>query len=210
MGKFLLSLIIAVIAVHIIILLGALGYGWATERFDDEKLEQYVATWQGVELVEKLEVTEQQETEETPTDAIARIAEMEIKSETLRRNLFRQLEVLQNMKMTVEMAREKLTKESGDLQAQKNEFFAAVEQYENRVFEAGFQKVLKNYSSLKPKLVKNDFMQMEEEQVVRYLMAMKSDTATKILNTFKKPEEEAKRQRILRLMETHNSVANSM
>lgn len=210
MGKFLLSLIIAVIAVHIIILLGALGYGWATERFDDEKLEQYVATWQGVELVEKLEVTEQQETEETPTDAIARIAEMEIKSETLRRNLFRQLEVLQNMKMTVEMAREKLTKESGDLQAQKNEFFAAVEQYENRVFEAGFQKVLKNYSSLKPKLVKNDFMQMEEEQVVRYLMAMKSDTATKILNTFKTPEEEAKRQRILRLMETHNSVANSM
>lgn len=210
MGKFLLSLIIAVIAVHIIILLGVLGYGWATERFDDEKLEQYVATWQGVELVEKLEVTEQQETEETPTDAIARIAEMEIKSETLRRNLFRQLEVLQNMKMTVEMAREKLTKESGDLQAQKNEFFAVVEQYENRVLEAGFQKVLKNYSSLKPKLVKNDFMQMEEEQVVRYLMAMKSDTATKILNTFKKPEEEAKRQRILRLMETHNSVANSM
>ena len=210
MGKFLLLLIIAVIAVHIIVLLGALGYGWATERFDDEKLEQYVATWQGVELVEKPEVTEQQETEETPTDAIASIVEMEIKSETLRRNLFRQLEVLQNMKMTVEMAREKLTKESGDLQAQKNEFFAAVEQYENRVLEAGFQKVLKNYSLLKPKLVKNDFMQLEEEQVVRYLTAMKSDTATKILNTFKTPEEEAKRQRILRLMETHNSIANSM
>jgi flagellar motility protein MotE (MotC chaperone) len=210
MGRFLLTLIIAVLAVHIVILLGAMGYGWATDRFEGDKLDQYIATWQGVDLVEKPEEVEADVIEETPTDAIARIAESEIKSETLRRNLSRQVEVLRNMKMTVDMAQRKLEGDMEDFQAQKTEFLETIDQYENRVREAGFQKALKSYSSLKPKLVKNDFMQMEDEQVVRYLSAMKPDTVKKILNNFKRPDEEAKRQRILQLMETHNSVASSM
>ena len=210
MGKSLLTLIVAVLAIHILLLLGAAGYGWATERFNSKKIDQYIATWQGVELIEKPETIEEEEVQETPTDAIARIVEMEIRNETLRRNLVRQLEVLRSMKTTVDMARQKLENRIEGLQVQEKEFLERIEGYESEVRKAGFQKALKSYSSLKPKLVKNDFMQMEDEQVVRYLSAMKPDTATKILNYFKTPEEEVKRQRILGLMETQNSVANSM
>ena len=55
---------------------------------------------------------------------------------------------------------------------------------------------------MKPKLVKEDFMQMSDTEMVRYISEMKSDVATKVLEQFKTPEEQLKRQGVMKLLET--------
>ena len=51
MGKTLTIALIALFIVHSLALLGLLGYGAVTGRFDQDKRQQYLATWRGEKLV---------------------------------------------------------------------------------------------------------------------------------------------------------------
>ena len=62
---------------------------------------------------------------------------------------------------------------------------------------------------MKPKLAKNDFMTMDDLEVVNYLVEMKPDIVKKILDQFKAPVEEQKRQSVLKLLLERQSVTVS-
>ena len=207
MGKLLLRVALVLILAHFFTLAGLLGYGMLTGRFDSEKMEQYLATWRGEKLVATVSVEEVAEEQEGPNEASARIASQEVEDEIFSREQQRQAELLRNLKFTVEAARAKLQEDILVFQAEKTAFAAQKQANEEKMKNEGFITELKIYEKMKPKYVKNDFMQMAETDVVRFISVMKPDVAKKILEYFRTPEEEAKRQRLMKLLEQGDEVA---
>ena len=208
MTRTLVTVLLIVLLVHCLTLVGFVAYGGATGRFSGERWAQYLATWHGEKLVppppeEQIELSE----EETPQQAAARIATAEIEAEITNREIQRHTELLRAMQVTINSARKNLEKDVKKLKEEKIAFAAEVVQQNEKARSEGFLKALKGYASMKPKYVKSDFMKMDDEQVVRFLSAMKSDTATSILNQFKTPEEQEKRLRVMKLMEEQKVVS---
>lgn len=207
MGKLLLRVGWVLILAHFFTLGGLLGYGFFTGRFDGEKMEQYLATWRGDKLVAPAPVEETAEEQEGPNEASARIASREVDDEMTSREQQRQADLLRNLKFAVEAAQAKLQDDIRAFQAEKATFAAERQVHEAKMNDEGFQTQLKIYERMKPKYVKNDFMQMAETDAVRYIAAMKSDVAKKILEQFRTTEEEHKRRQIMRLLDQGANVA---
>jgi flagellar motility protein MotE (MotC chaperone) len=187
--------------------LSLLGYGLATGRFDSEKREQYLATWRGEKLTSPPAEEPQAEKEEAPQQASARIEMREVEKDAYSRNIQREIEVLKNMQFTMQVYQASLEEQRKKLQAEKQEFALQLEQQREKSQQEGFQKALQAYSRMKPKAVKEDFMSMTDEEAVRYLSAMKNDTVTRILDQFKTGEEQAKRLRVIKLLEQEKVIA---
>jgi len=185
---------------------GLVGYGLATGRFATEKRQQYFATWRGEILVPPAPEVEQVLDDEKAKQASERIAATEIKREIITREIQRDIELARYMQTTLAQAQNKL---SGDIELlQKNQvaFTQKLDQYNRQTQQEGFQKALKNYSMMKPKSAKADFMKMDDEQVVTFLAQMKPDVATSILEQFRTPEELDKRLRVMGMLEQHRTV----
>ena len=206
MGKIIITTIITLLLVHSLALLGLMGYGYATGRFEPEWIGQYLATWRREKLAPPPVEVQKVEEKETPTQASARIAAAEIRRETDTRESQRDIELSRYMQNTVEQAKLKLEQDLQRLQIDKKILADKLAEYNGLVEQEGFQKALENYSQMKPKLVKDDFMQMDDNVVVRYLAEMKADVATKILEQFKTGEEQKKRLRLMELLENHRLI----
>ena len=74
--------------------------------------------------------------------------------------------------------------------------------------DTGFNTALTNYCALPPKIVKEDFMKFDTEIVVHYLVNMPKRTSAKILQEFKTPAEQQKRQEIMERIRTQQVLAN--
>ena len=207
MGKVILITLVVILLAHCLALVGLVGYGAATGRLDQAKIDQYLATWRGQELVPPPPEEEETQEQESPQQAAARIAQAEEQGKILTLEMQRQLELLRDMKFAVEAARAKLQKDLAQLEKNRAGFEEKLAQQQNKARDENFQKALRNYSQMKPKYVKNDFMAMDENDAVRYLAAMKPDTATKVLNYFKTDEEQEKRRRLMKLLEQEGVVA---
>jgi len=209
MAKMITRALVGLVLLHLLAMAGLLGYGLVTGRFNSENMKQYLATWKGETLVPPPEELEVGVEEESPADAADRIAAMEIDAEMLSRELRRQIDTLRQMKFTVDTAQRGLTKDRGQFEAEQQAFTAKVDEAKLRQQDAGFQLALKTYSGLNAKYVKNDFMAMADEKMARLLSAMKPKVAKKILEKFKTPEEEQKRQRVMQLFEQQDVVADA-
>jgi flagellar motility protein MotE (MotC chaperone) len=206
MGKLLITIFISMLLINSLVIFGLLGYGAATGRFDNEKREQYLATWRGEKLVAPEPEEEIVEEKESPREASTRIAAIEEQSEIIKREILRDIELLRYMQTLVSEARRKLEKDREQLTKNTEIFQTKLDEHNRTINEEGFRKALKNYSSMKPKDVKADFMKMDEQDVVRYLSAMKPDVATAILGRFKTEEEQQKRQRLMKLLENYGTI----
>lgn len=207
MGKIVLIVVITLVLANSLALVGLLGYGLATGRLDSDQRAQYLATWQGEKLVPPPPEEAPVEEKETPQQASARIAEAELERETIARETQRDIELARYMQSTIAEAKRKIGKDLKQLRADQATFQSELDRYNDVVQSEGFQKALKNYSRMKAKVVKTDFMEMPDEAVVRYLAQMKSDTATKILEQFKTSEEQQKRLRLMQLLERHRVIS---
>jgi flagellar motility protein MotE (MotC chaperone) len=188
-------------------LLGIVGYGLSTGRFDAEMRTQYLATWRGEKLVPPPPEEKIVEEKETPQQASARIVEAQIRREILTREIQREMELALYMQQTVAKAKLKLDKDIKQLQTDKLAFDNQMTQYNEKVRSEGFQKSLQAYSKMKPKSAKSDFMQMNDDEVVQYLSNMKPDVVTQILDQFRTPEELDKRLKLMRLLEKHQVIS---
>lgn len=204
MAKTFLILLISLLLIHFFALLGFLGYGAATGRFDSEKRAQYLATWRGETLVVPTEEVETVKPEEAPQQASDRIEAKEAEKEILTRQVERELELLRNMRFTLDVFQRKLDQQKLEQEKKEEAFAASLEAERLKMESEGFRKALKDYSSMKPKYVKNDLMKMEETEAVRYLSAMKPDVATRVLNQFKTADEQEKRLRLLNQLKDQN------
>jgi|GEM_PF-989137 len=206
MVKLIFIILITVLLVHSLAILGLFGYGAATGHFDAEKREQYLATWRGEKLVPEPEEKETVTEAEAPQESGARIALLEVQREIITRETQRDIQLLRSRQETLTMEREKLAEDIQALQEREVSFQKMVDEYNQKAQEEGFRKALKNYSQMKPKMVKDDFMQMEDADVVRYLGEMKSEVATKILEQFKTEQEQQKRLAVMSLLEEYRVV----
>jgi flagellar motility protein MotE (MotC chaperone) len=207
MGKLIVTLLLTLLLANSLALLGILGYGLGTGRFNADLRAQYLATWRGEKLVPPPPEEEVVEEKETPQQASARIAEAEIQREILTREIQRDIELARYMQQTVAMAKLKLDKDIKQLQTDKQAFDDQMTQYNEKVQSEGFQKSLQAYSKMKPRSAKSDFMQMNDDEVVRYLSNMKPDVVTQILDQFRTPEELDKRLKLMRLLEKHQVIS---
>ncbi|MBN1436467.1 MAG: hypothetical protein JW936_05280 [Sedimentisphaerales bacterium] len=201
MGKNILKMLWMLLLLHALTALGLIGYGLATGRFTPDRMEQYLATWQGEKLVPPPEEEVEEEAEEDPQAAAARIAQAEIEQEILTRELLRQIQLLRDLSTTVSLAQQGLTEERSELAEVQRVFDEQVQAMREESRDAGFQAALDNYSRMNPRLAKDDFMQMTNEEAVRYLRAMRADVSTAILERFRTPEEQSRRVAMLQLLE---------
>lgn len=204
-----LIIMVIVLVVHALALLGLVGYSAASGRLGQQQRQQYLATWRGEILAPPPEKVEVVVVEENPQEAAARIAETQTENEKLSRELERQMTQVREFKMTVELAQAQLDKDRRELEAKMEAFQQQLAFAEEKSQSEGFQKALKNYSQMKPKYVVADFMQMEDEQVAEYLAAMKADVATRVLNQFREPDEQAKRLRVMELLRKNGRMAKN-
>ena len=195
-----LKIFVTILLVHSLAIIGLCGFGLVTGRFDSDKRAQYLATWRGETLVPPTEQVEVVEETESPQQASLRIENAEQEIEIGNRQIERNIEVLRSMQTTIKESRIQLQKDRQRLGIEKDAFDTQFADYNQKAKEEGFRKALKNYSQMKPKLVKEDFMKMQDEQVVRYLAQMKADVATKILEKFKTPQEQQKRLAVMELL----------
>ncbi|MFA5865090.1 MAG: hypothetical protein WC975_10445 [Phycisphaerae bacterium] len=75
--------------------------------------------------------------------------------------------------------------------------------------DTGFNTALTNYCALPPKIAKEDFMKFDTDIVVRYLVNMPKRTSAKILQEFKTPAEQQKRQEIMERIRTQQVAADT-
>jgi len=207
MGKLFVTMLLTLLLANSLALLGILGYGLSTGRLDAEMRSQYLATWRGEKLVPPPPDEDVVEEKETPQQASARIAEAQIQREILTREIQRDMELARYMQQTVAMAKLKLDKDIKQFQTDKLAFDDQMTQYNEKVQSEGFQKSLQAYSKIKPDSAKTDFMQMSDEEAVRYLSNMKTDVVTQILDRFRTPEELDKRLKLMRLLEKHQVIS---
>ena len=207
MGKLFVTMLLTLLLANSLALLGILGYGLGTGRLNADMRAQYLATWRGEKLVPPPPEEEVVEEKETPQQASARIAEAQIQREILTREIQRDMELARYMQQTVEKAKLKLDKDIKQFQTDKQAFDNQIAQYNEKVQSEGFKKSLQAYSKMKPKSAKSDFMQMNDDEVVRYLSNMKPDVVTQILDQFRTPEELDKRLKLMRLMEKHQVIS---
>ncbi len=204
-----LTIMVIVLVVHALVLLGLVGYSAASGRLGQQQRQQYLATWRGEILAPPPEKVEEVVAEENPQEAAARIAEAQTENEKISRELERQMTQVREFKITVELAQAQLDKDRRELQGKMDAFQQQLAFAKEKAQSEGFQKALKNYSQMKPKYVVADFMQMEDEQVAEYLAAMKADVATRVLNQFREPEEQAKRLRVMELLRKNGCMAKN-
>lgn len=198
--------LIFILALHSLVIMGLLGYGLATNRFDAEKRQQYLATWRGDKLIPPPDEEEKTEETDAPQEASTRLLNEHLEREILTREMRQFAQLLRDKQNAIKLSQLKLQQDIEEFQAQKQEFEQRVENHNEQVREEGFQKALENYTRLNPKLVKEDFMKMPTEDAVRYLSAMKATKAAEILDRFKTPEEMSKRLQIMQMMEEYGAV----
>ena len=192
--------------IHLIGLIGVGVYGLASGRFAPEKRQQYLATWKGEKLVPYVEEVVEEEVEESPRDASARIIEQQLSQEIVSRELQLQLDLLKNMKDTLDEAQGKLLKDKTQFIDKKDEFEDKVKESQDKAKEEGFKKALITYSTMNPKYVKDDFMVMDEMEVVRFLTAMKPGVRTEVLSKFRNPNEQMKRVELIEMLKGNGVV----
>jgi len=201
MGKSILTIVFVLLIVHLLAALGFFFYALGSGKFSHDRMEQYKAVWNGEKLVPPAPPEPEPAVVEKPQDSAERIAAAEVDQETTTREMQLQIQMLRDMAATVNAAQAKVDKEKTELAKVKEIFDQQLARQQAQSRQEGFNKALQTYSNMKPKNVKDDFMTMPDDEVVRYLAAMKADIATTILDSFKTPEEQSKRRRVMALLE---------
>ena len=109
----------------------------------------------------------------------------------------REVEALRDL---VEAGQAQLRRDRAALEAEKDELAARAQEAAALAADQGFQDSLKLYKTMPAKQVKQVFMSLDEDVVVRYLRAMEPRMAAKVVKEFKTPQEVERVQRILEKM----------
>ena len=112
----------------------------------------------------------------------------------------REVEALHDL---VRHAEQKLTTERDAFETRRAALEAREQEATRLAADKGFQDALQLYGTMRPKQVKDVFVTLPEDVVVRYLRAMEPRAASKVLKEFKAPAE---LERLKTLMERVRSA----
>jgi hypothetical protein len=105
--------------------------------------------------------------------------------------------MLRDLQTQIEQAQAKLTSDRESFDAQRKRFADEQEQARKLAADQGFQDALALYSGMPAKQAKSLFLTLGDEVVKKYLEAMDTGTAAKIIKEFKTPDELDRIHRIL-------------
>jgi flagellar motility protein MotE (MotC chaperone) len=209
--KKLWNVLVLTLAVNFLALAGAVGYLYQSKKLDKEKvhairemifpttapsaattqpsddpttrptlsLEEVLAAHAGLPAAEQVQALQK--------TADFRIAEMERRH----RELIALQDLVNNAEARLKSEREAFEKQRSALETREQEAARLAS-------DKGFQDALKLYRTMKPKQIKEVFVGLPDDVVVRYLRAMEPRVASKVLKEFTTPAEV---QRVQVLME---------
>ena len=125
----------------------------------------------------------------TPASAEERIDYRGQAMEQERMRVENQAQNLRNQQKLLEQMQARVEETLRKIDDQKKSFEQTVTQTTSKSVEESFQKSLALYDELKPKQVKDLFLPMTPALVAKYLQAMDTDRAGKIISEFQTPEE---------------------
>lgn len=107
---------------------------------------------------------------------------------------------LGDLQRQVDLAKEQLTRDRADIDAQRAELASKQDEQTRLASDKGFQDSLNLYNTMPGKQVKQVFMTLDDATVMNYLQAMQPRAAARIIKEFKTPEEVARIQSIMEKM----------
>ncbi len=114
---------------------------------------------------------------------------------------------LADLARQVELAKQQLTRDRADLDAQRAEVVARRDEQTRLAADKGFQDSLNLYNTMSGRQVKQIFMTLDDATVVNYLQAMQPRAAARVIKEFKTPEELARIQTIMEKMRQSQPAA---
>jgi len=203
------NLIAIVAIVHLLMLIGLVGFLAGTGKLNAESLDRIAAVLRGEEPVPAVG-QEQHPVSPTATSAPASqpttigtpatltLEEQQAKLAVLER----QERLVKDLFVRLQDAQLKLIKERRDLQRQQETFRKQVQQQRQAAMDESFAKALALYGKLSPKQAKDNFMQLDVDSAVRYLSQMPERKAANILKQFKSTEEQVRLRQIMERLST--------
>jgi hypothetical protein len=116
---------------------------------------------------------------------------------------------LADQQALIDAGRQRLAQERDAVEAEKKRLAAAEQQAANQANDQGFQDSLTLYTAMAAPQVKTIFMSLPDEIIQRYLEAMPTRTAAKIIKEFKTPDETSRIQKVLERMRQPATLPSS-
>jgi len=187
----------------VLVLSGLFGYLVLSGRLNADVANTIAAVLAGKEMVEVVH-------EETPTtQPAAEAPAMGLEQVEMRSAMLdRQLRVVDDRLTRLKDAELKLIRDREAFQDERGLFARQVELQQKANEDEGFRQALSMYTQIPPDQVKEDFMKLDLEIVVRYLMSMPKRNQAKILQEFATPAEQEKRRQITERIRTQEIILN--
>lgn len=207
-------LALLLLAIHFLAVAGGVGYLVGTGKLDKEKAKEIGKILFPEPVPATQPTTQPADTD--PNDPLLSIDELLVKTtgmsaaeqneflrstfESMSAQLDRQRREVIDLRRQVDFAQVQLAKDRAALDAREKTLQARDEQQTAAATDKGFQESLAVYDAMKAKQVKDIFITLEEDTVVRYLQAMDPRRVSSILKEFKTPEELSRAQSLLEKM----------
>lgn len=207
-------LVLLVLAINFLAVAGGVGYLFGTGKLDKDKAKEI-----GKIIFPATAPTSQPATQPVETDLsdpLVSIDELLVKTtgmsaaeqneflrttfESLSAQLDRQRRELIDLRRQVDFAQVQLQKDRSDLESREKTLRQRDEAQAAAATDKGFKESLAVYDAMKAKQVKEIFLTLDEDTVVRYLQAMDPRRVSGILKEYKTPAEISQAQSLLEKM----------
>lgn len=204
--KKLWNILVLALAVNFLALLAGLGYLYQSKRLDRERVRAIREVLFPPRVETPTDVaTTQPSGKGATTQPVLKLEELLAahtgrpaaeQAQFLQRTFDSRMAELDRRQRDVEALHDLVRNAEAKLAQDRLQFEAKLAALEAREQEAtrlaadkGFQDALKLYGTMKPKQVKEVFATLPDDVVVRYLRAMESRDASKVIKEFKSPAE---------------------
>lgn len=209
--KKILTLIMLLLAVHFLAVAGGVGWLVASGRLDKEKVGKIgevmfpaptsqpttVPTTAPVTDVRPLLKLEELLAKQAGRPATEQVEFIRNAFDEQYAQLERRMREMEALQRQIESARDQLGRDRQALDERQKMLDSRETEAARLEQDQGFQAELQLYQSMPSPQVKKLFIAMEDDLVARYLQAMPTRQASKVIKEFKTPEETARLQQIL-------------
>lgn len=216
--------VLLMLAINFLAVAGGVGYLIGAGKLDKEKAAEIAK----ILFPEPVPATQPstQSGEDDANDPLLSIDELLVKTtglsaaeqneflrstfESMSAQVDRQRREVSDLRRQVDFAQAQLARDRAALEAREAKLNDRDVKQTAAASDKGFQETLAVYDAMKSKQVKDLFMNLEEETVVRYLQAMDPRRVSSILKEFKTPEELSKAQGLLEQMRKNGVTQEAM
>ncbi len=216
--------VLLVLAINFLALAGGVGYLVSSGKLDKDKGKE-IAKILFPEPVPTSQPSTQP-SESDSSDPLLSIDELLVKTtgmsaaeqneflrstfESMSAQLDRQRREVIDLRRQVDFAQAQIAKDRAELETREMTLTQRDEQQTAAAKDKGFQETLAVYDAMKAKQVKDIFLSLEEDTVVRYLQAMDPRRASSIIKEFKTPVELSRAQSLLEKMRKNGVTQDAM